>query len=161
MYTADQAGSPLGCIAQYQVCMKRSSNTVCSKLSGIFRKIQDVIGDLNPSDFEAAVMGLFLGTLPPFYELFQQISFLGPEILEAKYTLSMGGQIGLPKNQWQREVARWPTLQLSALQHLPIRFATGVPDERLLDWIPPPSNAPELFFAQNQVRVSAVSQIVR
>jgi hypothetical protein len=99
-------------------------------------------------------MGFSFRKLPDLFVMNQQINYLGPEILEAKYTLWQGTQIGLPKDQWQREVTRWSALQLATFQHLPVRFATGVPDERLFDWIKPPYNAQELFFAQNQVSLS-------
>ncbi|KAF2012695.1 hypothetical protein BU24DRAFT_465061 [Aaosphaeria arxii CBS 175.79] len=121
-YEADQASSFVGCAEQYQFCVGSSGESGrCTELSGLPGDFSPG-GILNPNDVQLTLLNLLRSVLT-----LNDVSLgTAVEILQAKSMESNGRFMGLPEDQWIKEIVGWNAFAWSGIQTLLTDYAVGL-----------------------------------
>lgn len=120
-YESDDYVNVLGCIDQFQYC--NSNNNKCTALIGSGSAV-DAISALKMSDKQLEIAARIA---PQQLALGMHYSINGRSsgALRASESVFELSQVGLPNDQWMKEVSSWFAISLAKVQEIPIRWAIG------------------------------------
>ena len=124
-YSPDKAVSVLACTDQFQFCNPTTGK--CTPLTGMTFLDGDQLSELDLNSPQLTVAE-HLQNLLPSLMIWSGVQPRGVSALQASETLHDGLiQIGLPNNQWMREVSTWYGVSMALLQQKIVQYATGPP----------------------------------
>jgi hypothetical protein len=157
-YSRDRAISTLGCIEQHKLC---TSNYVCTPYLG-FDQVQNV-GFFNAAlnQHQGVTMDRLLRavTAGSMREVVYKLAITNTPLL-ASNASAIGSRVisvGLPDDQWKREVQNWHSIGMAQIQRTIAQWSTGqiAADIQFLD---PPRSDEEKWFCENFIIPSVVYQ---
>lgn len=159
LYSASEPASPLGCLAQEQLCnpslsehSRRCTNLTRPETVGIEAT---ALGLFPPgSNSDARITWAFNSIFYNSAAVTNIIDMLGAQALLARAGVRDGLQGPLPTNQWQKEVEHWFNTTLASLQQSFVKLARGPDDDSVLEWLVRPANTStrEAGYCKDQVR---------
>jgi hypothetical protein len=132
VFKRDRPVTTLGCAEQHQICTSSNSSASssspnhCTPMLGWLQLARDGVEALNLTPrqsstyhrvFQAAVEAIFSNIL-------QQLAQLDPPLLARRQINGIVG-LGLPDNQWQKEIEYFHSIAMAHLQRAVVAYGTG------------------------------------
>ena len=123
-YTSDSAVTVPACTDQFQFCTPNTGE--CTELTGMIAFGEDdQLDQLDLNSYQSATASHIVALLPSLM-VWASVQSRGVGALQASETLHGNSiQIGLPSNQWMKEVSTWYGVSMALLQRKVVEFATG------------------------------------
>ena len=125
-FLPDKLVTVLACTDQFQFC--NPSTGECTQLTGMTAFADDEqLDQLGLNSYQFATASHIVDLLP-FLTVWAGVSSRGVSALQASETTHDNWiQIGLPNNQWMKEVSTWYGVSMALLQQKIVQYAAGPP----------------------------------
>lgn len=178
VYVADEAASPIACVARYQLCRggasPASGNSKCGPLAGF---MDAAIGAAPLFDFPGELDAIFSGNVsgtetasafnwftsiwrvmnPEPYFIFNT---LGSSSLDSKRRYRAGVQGPLPSDQWQNDLTHMWNVTLASFQESFVSTAQGTSQRDIQQYLRRPSTQYQKQLCASQVRDQQIDSIL-